>query len=117
MWYRCGDCGHAERIWNSRDGVTPFMMSCPSCGQPKLQHGEWESDECLPDHTLRIGQRFWRDGTSDEAVAAMKRRIEILKDEYPTTAEDQEELIEAARSGKDEFKPGWPYLDITGRGD
>lgn len=32
MNYRC-ECGHHELIWNSRDGVTPFTLSCPNCGQ------------------------------------------------------------------------------------
>ena len=31
MWYAC-PCGHAERYWNSRDGVTPFMIGCEAKG-------------------------------------------------------------------------------------
>ena len=28
MKYRCEKCGQAEVVWNSRDGVTPFIINC-----------------------------------------------------------------------------------------
>lgn len=36
MTYLCKGCGHREVIWNSRDGVTPFAATCPSCGGATL---------------------------------------------------------------------------------
>lgn len=116
MWYTC-KCGHRERIWNSRDGITPFAMSCPSCGNATLQHTHWNSDEPAPNHKLHEGQRFWRDGTPDDAEAIMTRRLDsIPKDSpYRVDAEKRAELIAIARSGKEhEFAPGWPKLDIFG---
>lgn len=115
MTYVCRNCVHREVIWNSRDGVTPFGMSCPSCGQPDLLHSNWSGDVYAPDHKLHRGQRFWRDGTPDEAEAIMRRRIERMKESYPLEPGEAEKLIEAARSGTGdghEFQKGWPMIDV-----
>lgn len=48
MWYQCKDCGAKERIWNSRDGVTPFGMRCPSCGRADYYHTYFGSDLYAP---------------------------------------------------------------------
>jgi hypothetical protein len=77
MWYAC-KCGHRERIWNSRDGVTPFGCTCPSCAGI-MDHVNWRDDEPAPNHKLTVGQRFWRDGTPNEAEAIMRRRLEKVK--------------------------------------
>lgn len=82
MWYAC-KCGHQERIWNSRDGVTPFSLPCPSCDAPTLSHDRWTEDRYAPDHKLHLGQRFWRDGTPDEAEAIMHRRLDALTSSPP----------------------------------
>ena len=65
MWYAC-KCGHRERIHTSRDGVTPFCLDCPSCGGP-LQHVDWKLDERRPDYSPFKGQRYFADGTTEEA--------------------------------------------------
>ena len=114
MWYAC-NCGHRERIWNSRDGVTPFGMKCPSCQRGMLRHVDWTQDLPTPSHKLNEGQRFWRDGTPNEAEAIMNHRIEQSrgKDYYPSE-EARAELLQHARSGGDgsEFQKGWPTLDV-----
>jgi hypothetical protein len=110
MTYAC-KCGHREVIWNSRNGVTPFGMSCPSCGNPSLQHIGWKGDIFAPDHKLHQYQRFWRDGTPDEAESIMRRRIESMRDKYPCPPEREAELIKSAREGNEEFWPGWPMID------
>lgn len=116
MWYVCGLCGHKERIWNSRDGITPFATTCPSCGK-LMQHARWDLDTYAPDHQPLIGQRYWRDGTPDEAAEIMRRRIENMRAEYPLTDDEAAELVEKARNGEGDFRPGWPRLAIrtTGR--
>lgn len=118
MWYACTACDHRERIWNSRDGVTPFGMRCPSCGGTTLLHVDWGRDECAPSHKPNPGQRFFRDGTPDEAAVIMTRRIESLKDSYPLTPEQAASLIDGARKAskgdttdQTEFQKGWPMVD------
>jgi hypothetical protein len=111
MTYAC-DCGHQETIWNSRDGVTPFGLGCPSCGQPTLRHVDRRCDAYAPGHKLHKGQRFWRDGTPDEAEAIMRRRIERMQDQYPLDPAQAEGLIAASRDGSTgEFQAGWPTID------
>ena len=112
MTYAC-ECGHRETIWNSRDGVTPFAANCPSCGKPSLRHVDWQRDVYAPDHKLHKRQRFWRDGTGDEAEAIMRRRIDMMKDKYALEPGQAERLIREARDGTDasEFRKGWPMID------
>lgn len=114
MNYAC-ECGHREIIWNSRDGVTPFCATCPSCGRATLRHVDWGSDTYAPNHKPHRYQRFWRDGTPDEAEAIMRRRIETMKDTYPTTPEYAERLIQAARDDgpSSEFRKGWPVIEVA----
>ena len=112
MQYACKDCGHRETIWNSRDGVTPFGCGCPSCGQI-MNHVNWPQDIYAPNHTLHLHQKFWRDGTPDEAEAIIRKRIEQMRGKYPCTPEEEEALVASVRAGKDggEFQKGWPNLD------
>lgn len=114
MWYGCKSCGHRERIWNSRDGVTPFGCSCPSCSAGIMDHVNWHDDACVPDHKLKTGQKFWRDGTPDDAEAIMRRRIEQSKGgRWAAPPEIIPELIRAARDDKEgEFQKGWPMLEV-----
>lgn len=115
MWYQCkqATCRHLERIWNSRDGVTPFGMQCPSCGESTMMHVAFGADLYAPGHKLRFGQKFWRDGTPDEAEAFMRQRIERYKGtEYERSTEEDAELIRRVRAGEiSEFQQGWPMLD------
>ena len=116
MWYRCDTCDHAEQVWNSRDGVTPFAMGCPSCGNASLQHVDWGSDEYAPKHELRDRQRFWRDGTIEEARASLERRLgHFAKIGQPAPDDVKSSMLADLEKPSDErleFKDGWPMLDI-----
>lgn len=116
MWYRCEACGHQERIWNSRDGVTPFCMACPSCGGMTLQHHNWSADERAPDHKTRRGQRFWRDGTKEEARGILERRFERFAAQGQAVPEDVKAAmladLDKPSVERQEFQDGWPTLDI-----
>ena len=78
MWYGC-PCGHRERFWNSRDGVTPFGTVCPSCGEPSMRHIQFELDTYEPEHQPAHGQRVWVDMTQHQAEAIARRRIAHAK--------------------------------------
>lgn len=83
MWYACDRCGARERIWNSRDGVTPFAMPCPSCGGNGLTggmvHVDFHLDEYAPDHKPAPGQRMWVSMTREAAEAYTERRIALMQ--------------------------------------
>lgn len=34
MKYECGECGYVETLHNTRDGVTPYAISCNKCECP-----------------------------------------------------------------------------------
>ena len=74
MWYAC-PCGHRERFWNSRDGVTPFGFVCPSCGSCDLHHVEFFRDVYAPDHKPRAGQSVWISMTRARAAEIADARI------------------------------------------
>lgn len=116
MWYACR-CGHRERIWNSRDGVTPFGgVRCPSCGKcgldGGLSHVHFGNDECRPDHELVPGQRYWRDGNSSDAVAIIEKRIAIFAGRGQAVPRAvAKRLRDDAKNQTGEWQRGWPMLD------
>lgn len=109
---RSPGCGHRELIWNSRDGVTPFCMGCPSCGGD-LRHTSWQYDRYAPDHEPHHGQGIWRDGTPDEAEMFVRYRVA----KYPNglTPEYIAEMVAVVRDPDSErnteFRRGWPMFD------
>jgi hypothetical protein len=78
MQYRCEKCGTTDFIWNSRDGVTPFMVGCRKC-EGTMQHTEWEHDRCDPGYTPRPGQRMFIDLSWEKATEIAKQIIDQWK--------------------------------------
>lgn len=76
MWYKCRLCGHMERYWNSRDGVTPFGTICPSCGDSSVIHVHWGEDKYAPTHKPHLGQRVWVSMTKERATKFAQRAID-----------------------------------------
>lgn len=109
MQYRCNG-GHTEYIWNSRDGVTPFMLKCRHC-ERDTTHVNWRGDVLAPDHQLKPGDRFWRDGTHEEAREIMRQRIEMCRGTaYERSEADNQRMVEECVDW-DDFQSGWPMLD------
>ncbi|WP_342049919.1 MULTISPECIES: hypothetical protein [unclassified Cupriavidus] len=80
MQYAC-PCGHAEVMWNSRDGVTPFSLACPSCGQANLHHVKFRGDVYAPKHVPHDGQRVWVAMTEERATSLAIRNVARVKRE------------------------------------
>ncbi len=68
MTYRTGDGTEEERIWNSRDGVTPLLITLRS-GRTAM-HVDWRSDRPDPDYQPPVGSRIF--------VSMSKRRCRRL---------------------------------------
>ena len=66
MLYECERCGRSETLWNSRDGVTPFIIRCRHCNG-EARHINWFMDECKPNHKPKPGQRIFVDMTKEKA--------------------------------------------------
>ena len=109
MRYQCNRCTHHEIIWNSRDGVTPFGLACPSCGEATLFHVYFGLDKYAPDHKPWKGQKVWETMTEIQATALARRNV--LTREKPST--ETELLIE--RVAEDYYRGGdQPCLRIEG---
>ncbi len=112
MTYRCPN-GHTERVWNSRDGVTPFMMQCRYCDED-TQHVDWRADVRARHYQPVKGERIWRDGTPEEARAIVTRRLESARGtEWERPESEWAEIIDSIVTSS-EFQPGWPMLEVIG---
>ena len=113
MWYAC-KCGHRERIWNSRDGVTPFGFVCPSCKEPKLQHVDWRLDSYAPGHQPSAGQRIWIDMSRDRARVIAQRTVDQVAKTREVPKYDLERIVEAVYN--DGIAPDlviWGYVEAS----
>ena len=63
-----------ELIWNSRDGVTPFIVR--AADGTELRHVDWRSDLYAPDYEPAIGQRIFVDMTEARAREIASRGVE-----------------------------------------
>lgn len=78
MLYQCELCGKKEELWNSRDGVTPFIINCVSCGG-SAQHINWGKDECIFDYNSPSHTRVFVNLTLKKAIEYSKKRVESAK--------------------------------------
>lgn len=85
MKYRADD-GEEEILWNSRDGVTPFMIRLRS--GKEASHVEWHLDKYAPDYIPPVGSRIFADLTEEKAREMVRERVEELwnHSEYPAHA-------------------------------
>src|ERR1700761_2044409 len=77
MLYRCRDCRKTLRIWNSRDGVTPFFMSCRFCGGTHMSH-DLTNDIYMPNYKPQKGDYLWKSFTKERAVAMYRERRQMM---------------------------------------
>lgn len=89
MEYRCEkEPIHREIIWNSRDGVTPFLVGCRLC-KSLMQHVNWQSDKPEPTYLPHVGQRMFVDLSEERALKLAQQQVESLWEhpEYPMKSE------------------------------
>ncbi|MEX2444465.1 MAG: hypothetical protein WD492_12730 [Alkalispirochaeta sp.] len=99
MWYASNDGKTRERIWNSRDGVTPFTITAADSQTP-LRHVDWNLDECVPDYVPPIGSRVFVDLTYErsleqareyvsDCLSEMKSRYKHIRKLYEGMTDEQ----------------------------
>lgn len=92
MRYASKDGRVSEWIWNSRDGVTPFIVTAKD-GKTELTHVNWRGDECRPDHVLQPGDRYFGPGTREMAEREAKRRLDsCVGTEYELKGQERAEM-------------------------
>lgn len=78
MSYRC-ECGSQEKLWNSRDGVTPFTIPCGQCGNGMgMVHVDWDHDVFAPFLNPPAGSRYFADMTIERARQYAVRNVDSL---------------------------------------
>lgn len=65
MWYQDQVTGERERLWNSRDGVTPFVITSPAGNESR--HVDWHCDMRIIDHMPKIDDRVFVNLTLERA--------------------------------------------------
>lgn len=112
MWYVCRDCTHRERIWNSRNGVTPFTTRCVCCTKGFMEHTDFSADQRAVGYELVPGEYFWRDGTPEEARKFVEDRFKALATNGRIVPEDMKaSMIAEAENSVGQWEKGWPKLD------
>lgn len=79
MEYQCEKCGYRELIYNTRDGVTPFVVACSKCGGSS-SHINWNRDFCDPDHKPLPGERVFVNITRDKAKEYAEKRLRLFRE-------------------------------------
>ena len=117
MRYQCKECFSEELIWNSRNGVTPFVIECGFCKREgiksgAMQHIDWSGDKYLPDHFPKRGDRVFITMPKEILHLTLKARVEVLwelkkypmKERYSTKQEAFRALLKYSQ------QEGQPYL-------
>jgi len=76
MTYRSADGTEEEQLWNSRDGVTPFVIELRS--GKMAQHVDWNRDRRIPDYVPPVGSRIFVDLTPERA----REHAAVMVEEY-----------------------------------
>ena len=74
MQYRSDDGRIMEKIWNSREGVTPFMVH--SRDKVEMRHVDWHLDTYCPLHIPKVGDRIFVDALPELMRPLAFERVE-----------------------------------------
>lgn len=120
MTYASDDQATTVRVWNSRDGVTPFGIGYPIDALPgqatSLKHINWRQDVRDPHHTPQPGELVFVDPDEEHLLAemleVMRWRVEQVPDYAPPPGPEREDYIRqlALTSAKEAVELGHPML-------
>ena len=113
MRYRAdNDPSDEEIVWNSRDGVTPFVITLPS--GHTATHIAWDADVYAPPHRHRVGERVFTDFTEQ---AAQQLARTVARESFGDEGERGRAAREAYPSEEDMAQAlAGHYLDEASRG-
>lgn len=64
-------------IWNSRNGVTPFVVYIDG---EEYSHVDWDADTPDPNYKPKVGDYIFRDVRRNDLVPKLEKRIEEMKE-------------------------------------
>lgn len=120
MLYRSDDGAEAEILWNSRDGVTPFVISSQS--GKAMQHVDWHLDQRAPNYIPNVGDRIFIDLTLEKSFEYAARQVDKYWEDakYPMCERYENkgqaiDLLAKNMCGWDGFRPeGQPdVIEVT----
>lgn len=106
MTYRCEKCGCTEVLWNSRDGVTPFIINCEKCNG-QMQHTDWNEDKRVENYIPKIGQRVFIDMPLDYYKIFCRVRAKQIKDNVEGNTDPLQKIYKDLLK---EYRKGEPYI-------
>ena len=80
MKYASDDGSVSEILWNSRDGVTPFSIISKN-GRKRMEHVDWNDDECVPDFKPPSGMRVFIDATLELVTPKLNEYVDRIWDD------------------------------------
>lgn len=113
MLYVSDDGRQSEWLWNSRDGVTPFVIS--SATGKKMSHNNWGEDRFDPDYKPVEGDRIFVDCTKELIEGKAWERARNYWDDalYPLNKRFKTPDEAARRFIEEWTKPGSPYVQTV----
>lgn len=118
MLYRNEKTGREEWIWNSRDGVTPFIVPDAEDGG-EMRHVDWFRDVAAPFYVPPVGSRIFVNLTETRARALAAQWLEHVdgpdfrEHEYFKGRPDEEILAEKVRDMMDFGGGGSPDILVV----
>jgi len=93
MIYYCKDCRNQEILWNSRDGVTPFIIACRFCGEHEASHISWRADIQVPDFVPTDTMRVFVDITEQNWESYVDKEWNRGLSEYYNSKEEAVSIL------------------------
>ena len=119
MQYQNQRTKEIEKLWNSRDGVTPFMILSKD-KKDDMIHINWGQDKIDPHFDPPIGSRIFMDLTEERARESVQKRIDnfwdrkafgkSMKDHYGTKENAFNKLMEGM---KEEIERKQPMIVVV----
>jgi len=114
MRYASDDRNTQELVWNSRDGVTPFVIQSKD-GTTELTHIDWKQDQCLPDYRPQSGDRIFVDMTPERAHEHAVTQVKKEWDREPFPMRSRTDLWETPHEAVEYLAQR--YLERSGQPD
>lgn len=113
MEYHCKKCNKSEKIWNARDGVTPFMLGCKCGGE--MRHINWHGDKREVEHIPQDGERIFITLPKEIHDIYMRKRIEAMWEQGSYPMKDHfGSKQEAFKRLSETFEQGQPFIMTWG---
>ena len=114
MNYGCDTCNKKEFIWNSRDGVTPFVVKCRYCKEGSLRHVDWGRDVYKRNYNPALGDLVFVTQTEEEYIESAKTHASQIWLNNEDCRHNYESMEEFQKLLVGNYKEGQPIVRQVG---